>query len=152
MAHQGWYKIINTEKFVIPVDEHMKSYKDNCVQYKSSLELKMIRYLDFNKYVLNWSLEPIGIPYKKPTTGRTHRYYIDFYAEFSNGKKFLIEVKPSNETVKPVKPKTNTMKAMLRYQKAIQTWFINQAKWSAAIDYCTANNFVFKIITEKDLS
>ena len=30
-------------------------------------------------------------------------------------------------------------------------WIRNQAKWSAAIEYCEDNNMKFKIITEKEL-
>jgi hypothetical protein len=43
---QGWYELLNPKKFIKPIDEHMKSFKDGKVNYKSSLELNGIRYCD----------------------------------------------------------------------------------------------------------
>ena len=43
---QGWYNLLNAAKFQKLIDEHMKSFKDGKVNYKSSLELKAIRYCD----------------------------------------------------------------------------------------------------------
>ena len=63
---QGWYRLLNPEKFIKPIDELMSSYKDGHVNYKSSLELKAIRYCDWNSSVNKWSLEPFAIQYLKP--------------------------------------------------------------------------------------
>ena len=92
-AKQGWYKLLNPDKFIKQLDEYMKSYKDGCVNFKSSLEYKAIRYCDFNKHITKWSLEPFAVKYLKPTDGKVHRYFIDFFIEFSSGDKFIVEVK-----------------------------------------------------------
>jgi len=148
---EGWYKIINMDKFLSPVDEHMKSFKDGFVNYKSSLELKAIRYCDWNKHVVKWSLEPFAIKYLKPSDGKYHRYYIDFVIEFTSGEKFLVEVKSEGETKPPRKPSKKTEKSINNYQKAIITYHINQAKWKAAKEFATFNNMKFIILTEKQL-
>jgi len=151
-AKQGWYKILNQEKFIKPIDEHMKSFKDGHVNYKSSLELKAIRYCDYNKHIVKWSLEPFNVKYLKPTDGKVHRYYIDFFIEFSTGDKFLVEVKSKGETVPPKKPKKATDKSIMRYQKAIQTYAVNCAKWEAAKKFAQERGLRFVILTEEELN
>lgn len=143
--------MLNPDKFMKPIDEHMKSYKDGHVNYKSSLELNAIKYADFNKHIVRWSLEPFNIKYVKPTDGKVHRYYIDLFLEFSSGDKFLVEVKSKGETVPPTKPKKKTAKSDLNYQKALMTYHVNQAKWKAAKEFAAANNMRFIILTEDQL-
>lgn len=148
---QGWYRLLNPEKFIKPIDELMKSYKDGHVNYKSSLELKAVRYADWNKDVVKWSLEPFPIQYLKPSTGKFHRYYIDLVLEFRNSEKFLVEIKPLSQTKPPVKPRKNTPKAQLNYARNLETYLINQAKWAAAKSFGKTNGFKFIILTEKEL-
>lgn len=149
---QGWYRLLNPEKFIKPIDELMKSYKDGHVNYKSSLELKAIRYCDWNSNVNKWSLEPFAIQYLKPTTGKFHRYYIDLVIEFNNSEKFLVEVKPFSQTKAPRKPRKLTDKSKLNYARNMETWLVNQAKWTAAKQFCESNGFKFIILTEKELN
>lgn len=149
---QGWYRLLNPEKFIKPIDELMNSHKDGHVNYKSSLELKSIRYCDWNDNVRKWSLEPFAIQYFKPTTGKFHRYYIDLVIEFSNGEKFLVEVKPYSQTIPPKRPRKNTTKARNNYARALETWIINQAKWKAAEQFCKQNGFKFIKLTEQELN
>lgn len=148
---QGWYRLLNPEKFIKPIDELMNSYKDGHVNYKSSLELKSIRYCDWNSNVAKWSLEPFPIHYFKPTTGKYHRYYVDLVIEFKSGEKFLVEVKPYAQTIPPKRPRKNTPKSRMSYAKALETWIINQSKWKAAELYCKENGFKFIKLTEKEL-
>lgn len=148
---QGWYRLLNPDKFIKPVDELMKSYRDGHVNYKSSLELKAVRYCDWNNGITKWSLEPFPIRYLKPSTGRFHRYYIDLVIEFSSGEKFLVEIKPYRQSVTPRKPSRNTQKAKLRYAREMETYLINTAKWDAAKLFAKENGFKFIILTEKEL-
>lgn len=152
---EGWYKVLNPNKVIKPIDNHMKSFQvlENTVQlnYKSSLELKMMKYCDFNKHIVKYSLEPFNIKYIKPTTGKEHRYFIDFFLEFSSGDKFIVEVKSKGETKPPKKPSKKTENALMNYQKAIQTYAINRAKWKAAKEFAALNNMKFIILTEEQL-
>ena len=59
----------------------------------------------------------------------------------------MIEIKPSRQCVKPKTPKRKTKSYMRESFEFIK----NQAKWSAAKQYCEDNNMKFKIITEKEL-
>jgi len=153
-AKKGWYKIINPDKFIKPKDNYMKSFNESDgfnVEYKSGLELKAFRFMDASPSVKKWSLEPFPIQYIKPTDGMIHRYFIDLYAEFNNGSKFIIEIKSYNETIPPKKPKKLTPKTENNYRRAITTWAINSAKWKEAKLFARENNMKFIILTEKDL-
>ena len=149
---EGWYTLQNPEKFLKPIDEHMQSHNNGKVNYKSGLELKGIRYCDWNKHIIKWSLEPFNIKYVKPTDGKIHRYYIDLFIEFSTVDKFLVEIKSSGETKPPKKPQKKTQKSLINYQKALQTYAINQAKWKAAKLFAEKNNLKFIILTENELN
>ena len=139
---QGIYKLINPEK-----------YKGNShnVTYRSGWELKVMRFLDHNPNVVEWSSEETIIPYQNPLTGRISRYFVDFYAKMKdksgNVKKFLIEVKPSSQTLPPVQKNRKTKS--LIYQQA--EYVKNQAKWQSALEYCSKKNMSFVILTEKHL-
>ena len=76
---------------------------------------------------------------------------MDFFIEFSNGQKVIVEIKPFSETIEPKKPSKKTEKALLNYQKALQTFAINTAKWNAAKKFAQQNNFKFIVLTEREL-
>ena len=85
-AKQGWYKLINQDKLIMPTLESqsvMKSFKMQdekyYINYKSSLEHACLKYCDYNKHIVKFSLEPFSIQYLKPTDGKMHRYFVDFY-------------------------------------------------------------------------
>lgn len=150
-SKKGWYKLVHPEKFLKVLDETMQSSKDGFVEYKSSLELKFLRYCDLNKFIKNYSVEPFPIPYIKPTDGKVHRYYIDFYVEFMSGHKVLIEIKSFHETQKPQKPKKITPKTMQDFNDAIQTYVINMSKWKACKEFADSHDMRFMVLTEHEL-
>lgn len=154
-SKRGWYRLRNTEKFIMPLDEHMESTKlindDIYIQYKSKLELKFMQYCDINQKIDKFSLEPFPINYIKPTDGKYHRYYIDFFIVIK-GIKCLVEIKPYNQTIPPKKPKKLYEKSIINYRKQLETWYINNAKWAAAREFTGKKNFKFIIITDKELT
>lgn len=118
--------------------------------YRSGLELKFMRFCDNNPNVVKWGSENVIIPYISPLDGRGHRYYVDNFVIIKEGeqiKKYLIEIKPSKQTIPPaVKYKK---KEHLIYE---QTMYIkNQAKWQAATEFCKKKGLEFLILTEKHL-
>lgn len=149
---QGWYTLKHPEKYLHPIDEYMQSTFKDKVMYKSSLELKFLKYCDLNKYIVRFSVEPFPIEYIKPTDGQPHRYYIDFVLEFANGNKFLVEIKPYSQTKHPKLPTIKTYKSLLNYKNECMTYLINQAKWKAAKEFAAKNGFIFTIITDLDLN
>ena len=155
-AKRGLYKVINKIKVIKPIDNHMQSFiiedEDIFLEYKSSLELKAIRYADCNKHIIKFALEPFAIKYLSPKDGKIHRYYIDMFLEFSTGDKILVEIKPKSQTVPPKKPKKDTEKTRLRYQSDLMTYAVNSAKWKAAREFAAKNKMTFTILTDEILN
>lgn len=153
--HVGWYKIVNSNKFIKPIDETMNSTvkKDNdvFVKYKSSLERRAFVYADLNPKVKYFSIEPFAIEYIKPVDNCKHRYYIDMFIEFTQGAKFLVEIKSSSETKLPDKPKHKTPKSMMLYKSQIETFLVNQAKWKSADMFARSRGMKFIVLTEHEL-
>ena len=119
--------------------------------YRSSWELKFMKYCDMNKNILEWGSEEIVIPYRSPLDGKVYRYFVDFYIKVKdindNIQKYLIEVKPKKQTKEPKPQKRMTKK----YIREVTEYVKNQAKWDAAKDYCDDRNYKFMIITEDEL-
>ena len=139
---QGIYTLVNPSKY--------KGNK-NGVTYRSAWELKVMRMLDHNPSVLEWSSEETVIPYQNPLTGRISRYFVDFYAKMRDKKgeikKFLIEIKPHAQTLPPVQKNRKTKS--LIYQQA--EYVKNQAKWNSASQWAIKHGYTFVILTEKQL-
>ena len=118
---------------------------------RSTWERKFCQYCDINESIFEWGSEEFWIPYKSPVDNRTHRYFPDFIIKVKEStgqiKTYVIEVKPRKQTKAPRKKK-NVTKAYLHECK---TYAINQAKWSAANEWCKDSKIEFKIITEKEL-
>lgn len=139
---QGIFRCRNAEKYKGDV---------NKIFYRSGLELKAFRFMDSNPNILEWSSEETIIPYENPLTGRVSRYFVDLYAKIKdkngNIKRFLIEIKPSSQTLPP-QQKTRNIKS-LRYQQA--EYLKNQAKWQSADQYAKKKGMSFVLLTEKHL-
>jgi len=141
--HQGKFHPQNPEKY-------KGDYKN--IIYRSSWELKFMRYCDRNQNILEWGSEEFYIPYYDPTTKKVRKYFPDFIMKVkeSNGsiKKYIIEIKPKNQTIPPVKTSKKRNKTFiteaLTYEK-------NIAKWKAAKEFCDDRMIEFKIITEVEL-
>ena len=119
--------------------------------YRSLWERKFMVYCDKNNNILEWGSEEIALPYISPHDSRVHRYFPDFYIKVQENtgkvKRYLIEVKPLKQTVKPKKPKRQTK----GYIREAFEYARNQAKWKAAREYCADRMWEFKVITEKEL-
>ena len=119
--------------------------------YRSLWERKFMVYCDKNAKILEWGSEEIALPYISPHDSRVHRYFPDFYIKVQENtgkiKRYLIEVKPLKQTVKPKKPKRQTK----GYIREAFEYARNQAKWRAAREYCADRRWEFKVITETEL-
>lgn len=109
-------------------------------------EFRFMYQLDQSPNVTKWASEEFYIPYMISGENFTRRYFVDLYYETANGKKYLVEVKPSEQT-KPPKQKKNSR----RYLKEMATYAQNEAKWKAASAFAKHKGWQFVIWTEKDL-
>lgn len=125
---------------------------------RSSWELVFCRWADSNPAVVEWSSEPIAIPYIDRTetdyrgVPKKRRYFPDFLVKVLNKDReidvWLVEIKPHKETLPPRRGKKKSQKTKLYEEK---TWAVNQAKWKSAEEYCRRRKWYFKILTEKQL-
>ena len=131
---------------------HKEKYKGTFpIIFRSSLELKFMKWADANPNIITWGSESVIIPYQNPLTGRVSRYFTDFNIVMKDKqgefKKFLIEIKPHSQTLPPVQKNRKTK--TLIYQQA--EYVKNQAKWQAAESWSKSHNCQFVILTEKQL-
>lgn len=121
------------------------------IRYMSSWELKTHQFLDGNPNILEWSSEEIAIPYIKPTTGRVHRYYPDYWVKYRNKHGEIVqeiwEVKPDTQTKEPTR---RGKRKRTQVFESIQ-WEVNKAKWVAAQQFCDKHGLKFRIVTENHL-
>ena len=74
----------------------------------------------------------------------TFQIFIKSTRKYWKIKRYLIEVKPLKQTVKPKNSKDNR-----GYIREAFEYARNQAKWKAAREYCADRMWEFKVITEK---
>ena len=122
--------------------------------YRSGWELKAFISLDNNLKVLKWGSESIIIPYIDTTRyNTTHRYIVDLFFEVKDinniNHKWLIEIKPYNQSVTPKITKRKSQQKLLEQQIIVQR---NKCKWNAAITFCKARNWHFGVWTEKGIN
>jgi len=116
--------------------------------FRSSWERLVFMYLDKNPDVKFWQSEEFFIPYICSTDNKIHRYFIDCMVEFYSGAKFLIEIKPKCQTIKPLMKKGKKTKSFIL---ECYTYSKNSSKWTYAMEYCRNHGFVFQIWTEETL-
>ena len=133
--------------------ENLKKYKGDIsnVIYRSSWELKFMRWCDSTPSVLEWGSETVVIPYRSPVDNNVHRYFVDFYIKIKDKDnkifKYLIEIKPEKFT----KPPLLSQKKTKRFIQEVFNYGINQSKWKAANTFCEERGWKFLVLTEKDL-
>jgi hypothetical protein len=135
------------------IPNNPKKYKGDYtnIVYRSSWELKVLKWLDRTDDILEYASEEFFIPYKSPVDGKMHRYFPDFYVKVKQKddtiKEMVIEVKPYRQT-QPPKPQKRVTK---QYINEVVTWGINEAKWKAAEEFCADRKWQFKVLNEYDL-
>lgn len=123
----------------------------NKIIYRSSYELKFMKWCDNTPDVKMWASEEVAIPYFSPVDRKMHRYFPDFLIQKKSAsgdiQNVLIEIKPSTQTRPPPTPNRKTKK----YLNDVLRYEINKAKWQAAIEWCKKGNITFSILTEQEL-
>jgi hypothetical protein len=133
---QGIYTPKNPEKYV----------GKHAPKYRSGWEMTFMTFCDSNKNVLYWASEAIKLPYRSPLDGKIHQYIPDFFVVYQNkrGQQIaeMVEIKPKKQSL----IESRTASARDRLVVAV-----NHAKWAAAMAYCKAQGYTFRVITEDDL-
>jgi hypothetical protein len=142
-TYKGRYRPSNPKKY--------KGDPTNII-YRSSWELKFMKWCDLNEAVIEWQSEEFCIPYKSPIDGRFHRYFPDFLVKIKNKdslvETWVVEIKPLSQTKEPRPQKRLTKK----YLNEVKTYAINKYKWDYALEWCKDRNYKFVIFTERELN
>jgi hypothetical protein len=133
---------------------HPEKYRGSLpIYYRSNMELNALRMLDNNPNVLTYGSESVIIPYTSPLDGRLHRYFVDLVAALKDKtgiiKKLLIEVKPSKMLLPPVFSNRKSVNTLLYENKQ---YALNMAKFDAAKQWCKKHNYIFIILTEREIA
>lgn len=142
MSYKGFFKPTNPSKY---------SGDPTKIVYRSSWELKLMRWLDSHPDVIEWASEEFFIPYRSPIDNKIHRYFPDFKVKKKNSsgivETIVIEIKPKKQAMEPVIQSKPTR----RYVREVVTYGINNAKWKAAKEYCEDRKWKFLVMTEEHL-
>lgn len=140
-TYKGFFKPKNPKKY--------NGNPDNII-YRSSWEVRVMKYFDDHPDVIWWASEELSIPYYNPVDQKMHKYYPDFIVKMKKRDglvmTYVIEVKPYSQTKQPQRKR--------KTQKFIQesvTYVVNQSKWKAADEFCQEHGWKFQILTEKEL-
>lgn len=135
-----------------PSNPHKYKGDPSNIIYRSSWELKFMKWCDLNEAVIEWQSEEFCIPYKSPIDGRFHRYFPDFLVKIKNKdslvETWVVEIKPLSQTKEPRPQKRLTKK----YLNEVKTYAINKYKWDYALEWCKDRNYKFVIFTERELN
>lgn len=108
---------------------HLSPVAGEC-KYRSSWELKYMLYLDACVDVASWSYEKTIIEYvSNQKTKKIRKYYPDFFIEFKDGSRKLIEIKQKRKLE----------------QAAVKK------KASAARAWCVEHGATYELLTEIEL-
>lgn len=142
----GKYEPKNPEKYIGDIHN---------IIYRSSWEYRFCTYCDTNDSILKWSSEPLSIDYYNPLDKKNHKYNVDFYMkvlkESGESQDWIIEIKPENQTKKPIYEGTMTVSKLKSYNRNMQIWITNQAKFKAAKEWAEKRGYRFGVIDENFL-
>jgi len=125
------------------------------IKYRSSWELKFMRWCDSNVNVIQWGSESVVVPYIDPVKApsdpdKVRNYILDFTMlvkdRMGKLKKYYVEIKPYRQVMKPVRK----MQSDKTYLYEVLTYARNNAKWKAAYDFSVKKGAEFMLLTEKD--
>lgn len=142
--YQGYFMPFYKEKYIGDI---------NNIIYRSSWERKFMVWCDNTISVKKWSNESIAIKYFNTLDEKYHKYFVDFFVELTNDKKYLIEIKPNAQLKEPtLKNNTKSKKKIDNFLYEQKQYITNVAKWNAAYEFCIQRGWEFKIITEKTMN
>lgn len=113
---------------------------NDLIIFRSSWEKKYAIWCENNPHIKYWGSECMTIPYILHD-GTQHTYNPDFVVEMIDGTKWIIEIKPHNQCIRPINENGYLWDA---YTK-------NMCKWAAARKFCEDRGLKFKVLTEKTI-
>lgn len=123
---EGSRKIKASNKMSIR-GKHHSSKMFKMIPWESTLERDFIKLLDFDETIESFHFQPLQIDFLYK--GKRRKYFPDFLVQRKNGKRYIYEVKAFSKINEPN----------------------NIIKFQAGHRYCSENDMIYKIVTEKDI-
>lgn len=132
---------------------HPERYKGKYpIIYRSSWELRLMKFFDQNENIISWSSESLIVHYQDPIDNRIRRYFPDFVVIYRDKEgevqREIIEVKPFYQTQEPQQTRR---KSSGKYMHEMGIYIRNIKKWDACKAFAYKKGYKFRIITEKEL-
>lgn len=141
------YTITNIQKYAGKPDRVIYDLdgkpKYFMITARSSWEAMYMGMLDNSPLVASWISEPkmFNIRYRSPIDKQMHAYWPDFFIQYVNNAREIVEIKPLKEAL--------VENAKSTYDKLMLVK--NMAKWQAAAIFAKSIGARFRVLTEKDL-
>jgi hypothetical protein len=147
-------------------DKLVKLNSQGGVYFRSSLEKRLMLYLDHNEKITRWGAECMKVNYQRQNLNgdgiKNHTYYPDFYYELRDDqgvlKQVVVEVKPMKDykmvqmlREKKLKVPEKGLKKLKNFEYDLKEAYKNKCKWDAMIKWCNKKGYKFIIITEEHL-
>jgi len=146
------------KKIILLHEAQRKKYVGNVdnIIVRSSWEHDVLLFLLNHPSIISLNMEECVIQYFSPVDNRYHRYFMDFWVKLKTKsgveKQVIIEVKPWVQTQIPKMTYTKTGKESAKrkasYNKQLNTYMVNLAKWKAAKEFALLNRIEFMILTD----
>jgi hypothetical protein len=115
----------------------------------------LFNYIERNPLIKEWNYESHKIPYFDSVKNKNREYIPDFYIEFTNNKKMLLEVKPYSHIfpsiLENVKFSDLNERQLFYYNRMVSNAENNLIKFKAANDWCLDKEMEFCIFTEEGI-
>jgi len=135
----------NTHKGIInDANTRFKGCMQTSVTYRSSWEFRAFEIcstLSKMGQIESWASEASVFTYHNPIKEKDSKYYMDLtiLQKDDKGRDVItfIEIKPNKETIPPKMPKNGNK---ISYNKALQTFSVNTAKWQEVDEWINNAN------------
>jgi hypothetical protein len=133
--------------------KHPEKYRGNVdnIQFRSSWELEVNKFLDNNPNIIEWASEEVAVPYLSSLDGKIHKYYPDYLVKYKDKNGNIVtemwEVKPKNQ-IQPPKRKGKRKKTQIYEQT---TYVKNTDKWKHAQHWCKQHGITFRLLSEDQI-
>lgn len=138
------------------------------IKFRSSWELRLMKFFDLHDSVLQWTSESISIAYYDPIQKKMRRYFPDFSVVYTdkdhNIVKEIIEVKPmkhspvadgilTRESFSKMNLRTPEQgrKKLKTYMREVATYITNIKKWEAMVNAAERMGYRFRVMTESSI-
>lgn len=125
-------------------NHYNKNTKNAFLIFRSQWEVAFADFLEANKNIKSWEFDFKIMYFDKYVSQKPKPYYVDFRAEFHDGRIVFFEIKPISSLQERVKTKS------MRYKKIHNHNYLkNISKFESMVSFCLKSKATFYIVEKK---